>query len=138
MPIYFRAVAEGSLYSVIPEGSNLFSPREIIQPNADARGLRCRNAFFLDSVWIARHAGNALETMKVVYSDERAALAQLGIDAEQHGAMQTRPRLLWPCRLTHHTGRTHEAQRFKINDFGCITSLQIGQVRSVPILLRRR
>ena len=132
MPIYFRAVAEGSLYSVIPEGSDLFNPREIIQPNADARGLRCRNAFFLDSVWIARHAGNALETMNVVHSDERAALAVLGI------AIQTRPRLLWPCRRLTHTGRTHEAQRFKINDFGCITSLQIGQVRSVPILLRRR
>ena len=138
MPIYFRAVAEGSLYSAIPPGSDLFNPREIIQPNADARGLRCRNAFFLDAVWIARHAGNAVETMKVVYTDERAPLAQLGIDAKQHEAMQTHPRLLWPCSLTRHTGQTPAAQRFKINDFGCITSLKTGQVRSVPIHLRRR
>ena len=119
MPIFFRAVAEGSLYSVIPNSADVLNPLAVLQPLADGIGLRCRNSWYLDAVWTARHAGNMFETMKVEAEINEELLNGLGINEEQLAVQHTRPRLLWPCETT--SVHTPQSQRFVINSFGCIT-----------------
>lgn len=56
--MFHRAVAEGELLSLVAHGS--LTPGTFFEPGIDPLALRCRNVYFLEASWSARHAGNAV------------------------------------------------------------------------------
>ena len=50
--VFHRAVAEGTLYSAIPDSSTL--PPDLMLPHVDPEQLRCSNAFYLDAMCVCK------------------------------------------------------------------------------------